>query len=1372
MVSIQVWAQDPDTLLIQDFETTPATPTWTYTGTPNDFQSGYSSSTSATPTSSPLGIGGSRAWHVVSVSGGNPLEFANASLPSGYDSFSIVFRVAAMNLSYSGGGGPDNLDYVLVELSTNNGSTYYSRLRVRGSTANNSTWAYSATGLAEAYYTPMSEVTFQPTTSGPQTTYGYSTVKINIPNTESQIKVRITPRSSSSSDSWLVDNLVLLGWGGCQVTTTHDTVCSGNTATLSASLNRGGIVKWYDSSASGNFLAYGSSYTTGTVTAEDTFYAEGICGPVDTMDVGTHASPYSGNVRGYVFISPIDFVITGLRIPNDLSGSQNVSIVRFNNSAPPYFPSTTNDFVTLGYWTGVNSTDFIDTSILILEGDTIGIYGNRNDVNSYGNGPYSTMIGDSSVTLYRSGMQYPLSSNQLKEIWQQSSGNISRVDMRYIIPEDTTARVPAYVWIQSPSYDTISPSVCDTYTSPSGKTWTTSGTRNDTIPNAEGCDSIITINLTVKYSTSSSFTVSAYDSFVSPSGKVWTSSDAYMDTIPNAVGCDSVMSFGVEIIHKLFVNNNMSSSGNGNSWGTAFKTLDEALSFANGTTNSVEIWVRSGTYYPSGSQSHSNRDTSFVITNPNTILMGGFSGVETDTSQRNPTVNPTILCGDIGNANDSTDNSYHLIVLVCDSDVLENFVIDGFTIRDGNANGKTTHDFLSFSIYQNQGAGLLIYSQGINQEMSPTIRNCIFRNNYAYYGSTIYITARNGESHAVLTNNTYRDNNSAYGTVHLDGRNGEVTPFILNSAFSDNHSLTSGAAIFNYSYGGEASPSITNCVFNENNSEDHGGAIYNNGYNGTSDPVIYSSTFYGNNAVISGGAMYSFGASGSSSPLVAGSIFEDNTKDGDNDHNFSEFYNYQASPYVTYSSVQRNSGTYSSSNANSLNGGANNYYDNNPAFENESDGDGDDDVWRTGDDGLRLTSSSPLLNAGYNTSSNVTDILGNTRVGTRDMGAYEYVSCGLHVKLATAVKTHTASQAVNDGEFTCYCNDSNELLLALDTNGSGAVISPGQVRLYIGNPSTLSYDSAGGMISNPYGGVILERRWDVDPTSQPTGNVRVRYFYTNDNYNDIVTAMSNLSSPTSVVSPSQLQFYKVLGGSSDTFPNPHDNGVYGIILTNGTSADTNVWVAGIHGVQDHYAEYLVYSFSGGGGGGGGGSAPLPVELLSFEAKNLAQHSARLDWITASEINNSHFVIQRSYDGLNFSDIGTKPGNGTTNHFSSYQFDDHTISSTENMVFYRLKQVDFDGTEAFGPIRMVEFDAAISKTATKVFPNPTKGEISVIFPSEDEADFHQIVVMDNMGRTIKTVTTKDKQLTIDLSEYSTGVYFISTDLGDNFKLIKL
>jgi Concanavalin A-like lectin/glucanases superfamily/Secretion system C-terminal sorting domain len=104
--------------------------------------------------------------------------------------------------------------------------------------------------------------------------------------------------------------------------------------------------------------------------------------------------------------------------------------------------------------------------------------------------------------------------------------------------------------INNSTYDTMDVTVCESYDSPSGLySWTTSGTYYDTIPNMIGCDSLLTINLTVNYITSDSLDVTACDSMESPSGNyTWTSSGIYYDTIANAVGCDSLLTINLTIV--------------------------------------------------------------------------------------------------------------------------------------------------------------------------------------------------------------------------------------------------------------------------------------------------------------------------------------------------------------------------------------------------------------------------------------------------------------------------------------------------------------------------------------------------------------------------------------------------------------------------------------------------------------------------------------------------------------------------------------------------------------------------------------------------------------------------------------------------------
>jgi uncharacterized repeat protein (TIGR03803 family) len=105
--------------------------------------------------------------------------------------------------------------------------------------------------------------------------------------------------------------------------------------------------------------------------------------------------------------------------------------------------------------------------------------------------------------------------------------------------------------IRNKTYSKIYPKACIQYTSPSGKfTWQKSGTYTDIIPNAAGCDSVITIYLKIA-NTRNTVDVTACGSYTSPSGRyTWLEDGFYRDTIPSVAGCDSIISISLRIINR------------------------------------------------------------------------------------------------------------------------------------------------------------------------------------------------------------------------------------------------------------------------------------------------------------------------------------------------------------------------------------------------------------------------------------------------------------------------------------------------------------------------------------------------------------------------------------------------------------------------------------------------------------------------------------------------------------------------------------------------------------------------------------------------------------------------------------------------------
>lgn len=114
------------------------------------------------------------------------------------------------------------------------------------------------------------------------------------------------------------------------------------------------------------------------------------------------------------------------------------------------------------------------------------------------------------------------------------------------------------------------------------------------------------------------------------------------------------------------------------------------------------------------------------------------------------------------------------------------------------------------------------------------------------------------------------------------------------------------------------------------------------------------------------------------------------------------------------------------------------------------------------------------------------------------------------------------------------------------------------------------------------------------------------------------------------------------------------------------------------------------------------SAPLPVTLIKFDASFLNENEVRLNWATSMEINCSRFIVQRSFDGIFFTDVQTIAGNGSTNLYHSYSSTDQFNYMYGSNIYYRLKQIDFDGKENFSKIIVLKVP---KYSHTIISPNP-------------------------------------------------------------------
>lgn len=181
-----------------------------------------------------------------------------------------------------------------------------------------------------------------------------------------------------------------------------------------------------------------------------------------------------------------------------------------------------------------------------------------------------------------------------------------------------------------------------------------------------------------------------------------------------------------------------------------------------------------------------------------------------------------------------------------------------------------------------------------------------------------------------------------------------------------------------------------------------------------------------------------------------------------------------------------------------------------------------------------------------------------------------------------------------------------------------------------------------------------------------------------------------------------------------------------------------------------------------------GMSTLPVDFTSFTALLINKTTkVELKWATASEKNVSHFVVERSTDGKNYTDAGMVFAAGNTNEQITYSFTDNNATTYGNVLYYRVRSVDADGTLDYTAVRVIRAPKQTDNTvAILTYPNPVTNELRVTIPSnwQDKKVIYE--VMNAAGIASHRIASANSSQTenINISKLTPGIYMVKVSCG--------
>jgi hypothetical protein len=368
-----------------------------------------------------------------------------------------------------------------------------------------------------------------------------------------------------------------------------------------------------------------------------------------------------------------------------------------------------------------------------------------------------------------------------------------------------------------------------------------------------------------------------------------------------------------------------------------------------------------------------------------------------------------------------------------------------------------------------------------------------------------------------------------------------------------------------------------------------------------------------------------------------------------------------------------------------------------------------------------------------------------------------YISADQNPLGVIATATSSKTCVVNDNLWHYFRNTSGEIIAAINSNGQNL----GNVTMTV-TIETVSHDGSYLSPKHGNGGIgnakvclgqpeLSMRRWyTITPQFQPTAGYpsAIRLFFTDADY---LNYKNDITNWTAYIASNYNFCYGATNSASDLLVSKDET--YDLVPTSvglnsgpGSSNQYDISVPSFSTFRFHTL-------------GGINASPLPVELVSFTGWNQGNVN-KLKWVTASEFNTAYYEIQRSVVSGAWVVIGQKLAAGNSNAQLTYDFSDNNPVIGDN--YYRLKMVDKDGTFKYSNVIDIPISEAVANNFTRVYPNPTSGNLNVEIQSISMYD-SKITVHNILGEVMFeypiTLTKGLNTMQFDFSLLAQGTYII-------------